>query len=253
VTARPILTGVNRVDARQGDGPDPAPDATATVALPLHGVAHTDDLAVQAFARHLAAAAGPAGRTIIAGMRAFLEGRPELLPDPPWSEPPPSGYRAVELLAAAAGCGDAEIARARWASRRDLAASAWILDPADGVEDLLCMLAGTARAVVVAEPDDPATRPVLDALNLTGRVTLAGEAELPALLAGGDALLIDTSWVPRLAAAHAAGHSTALIDRFGTNEATCGEPDLTARDLAGLRPGVAAWLATPPIARGARP
>jgi FMN phosphatase YigB (HAD superfamily) len=210
------------------------------VAVTLHGVAHSDDLAVQAFARHLSATAGARGRDgaqIIAGMRAFLEGKPHLLPDPPWSEPPATGDRAVKLLAVAAGCTDDDIARARRAARHDLARSAWILDPADGFEELLALLAGRTRLVVVADRDDPATGPVLDALELADRVVLVDDRTGP--IVDGPALLIDGTWAPRLAQARAAGHTTALVDRFG---ADAGEPDLRARDLPGLLPGIAAWL-----------
>ncbi len=215
------------------------------MALPLHGVAHSDDLAVQAFARHLAAAAGPAGRSVIAGMRAFLEDKPQLMPDPPWPAPPPTGYRAVEALAVAAGCGDTEIALARDASRRDLAGSAWILEPTDGIEDLLRLVDGRARLLVIADADDPATAPVLDALDLVERVETAGIADLvdtvrlASTLAPHPVLLIDVSWSPVLAAGRATGHTTAMIDRFRTG---LGEPDLRAADLSGLLPGIAAWL-----------
>lgn len=205
--------------------------------LTLHGVAHSDDLGVQAFARHLAAAAGTDGQPIIAGMRAFLEDKPHLAPPPPWSalrSAPATGYAAVELLAAAAGCSPEVIADARGASRADLAGSAWILDPADGLPDLLDLAVGRADVVVVAEPDDPATGPVLDALDLADRVILTAAPP-----ARGPALLIDTVWAPNLAAGQAAGRTTALLDRFGTGD---GRPDLRAADLPGLLPGISAWL-----------
>lgn len=208
-------------------------DERPLVVLTLHGVAHSDDLGVQAFARHLATAAGTGGQPIIAGMRAFLEHRPQLAA-PPWSTPPPTGYAAVEALAAAAGCTPEVIAHARGASRADLAGSAWILDPADGLPDLLELAVGRADVMVVAEPDDPATGPVLDALDLADRVTLTAAPP-----AGRPALVIDAAWTPNLAAARAAGQATALLDRFGTGDA---RPDLRAADLPGLLPGITAWL-----------
>jgi hypothetical protein len=223
------------------------------LALALPGVAYDDDIAVQAFARHLTAAAeasGGDGQVIVAGMRAFLEGKPGLLPDPPWSAPPPTGYRAVELLAGAAGCSHDDIARARLASRLDLAGSAWILDPADGLADLLDRADGRARVVAVTDQTDPSTGPVLDALDLTGRLDMVGDTELARALGGGPALLIDIAWAPRLADAHAAGHTTALIDRFGTGD---GRPDLRARDLRGLLPELTAWLNAPADREGAVP
>ncbi len=210
------------------------------IAVALHGVAHTDDLGVQAFARHLTAAATDAGRDgqpIIAGMRAFLEGKPHLAAAPPWSAPgsapPATGYQAVELLARAAGCTEDDVARARRASRQDLAGSAWILEPADGVDELFTLVDGRAAVLVVAADDDPATPPVLDALGLTDRFAV----EVPA----GPALVVDTAWTPRLAGAHATGQTTALLDRFGSG---AGHPDLRAADLPGLLPGIAAWLDT---------
>lgn len=204
------------------------------IAVALHGVAHTDDLGVQAFARHLTTAttaAGRDGQSIIAGMRAFLEAKPQLAAAPPWSTPPATGDEAVARLARAAGCGDDDIARARLASRRDLAGSAWILERADGVDDLFALADGRAEVLVLADPDDPATEPVLDALELTDRSAV----DVPT----GPALVVDTAWTPRLAAAHAAGRTTALLDRFGSG---AGDPDVRAADLPGLLPGIAAWL-----------
>lgn len=212
------------------------------VAVRLHGVAYDDDPAVQAFARHLQALVPD--RPVIAGMRAFLEDKPQLAPPPPWSgtsRPPATGHRAVEQLAVAAGLTPAQIDAARLASRHDLAGTAWILDPADGLPELLDLLSGRAAVVLVAEPDDPATGPVLDALALAlaGRFAVVHPVALRNTVTGRPALLIDTAWAPVLSAAHDAGATTALIDRFGTGDGT---PDLRAADLAGLRPGVAAWL-----------
>lgn len=220
------------------------------VAIALHGVAHTDDVGAQAFARHLAAAAqarGLDGRPVVAGMRAFLEGKPELAPPPPWSRPdgpppPATGDRAVELLAAAAGCPQAQIAAARRASRHDLAGTAWILDPADGLDELVGVLTGRAQVVLVADPDDPATGPVLDALELAGRFAVVDPAGLQNALTGRRALLVDAAWAPVLAAGAAAGHTTALVDRFSSGQ---GGPDLRAGDLSALRPGILAWLEGP--------
>ncbi len=60
-------------------------DGRPVVTVALHGVAQDDDLGVQAFARHLEAVAdhGSPGRSIVAGMRAFLEAKPQLAPPPP--------------------------------------------------------------------------------------------------------------------------------------------------------------------------
>lgn len=210
------------------------------VAVRLHGVAYDDDLAVQAFARHLQALAPD--RPIIAGMRAFLEDKPQLAPHPPWSgttRRPATGDRAVEQLAVAAGLAPAQIDAARLASRHDLAGTAWILDPADGLSELLGLLSGRVEVVLVAEPNDPATGPVLDALALAEGFAVVDHAALRNTVTGRPALLIDTAWPPVLTAAQEDGVTTALIDRFGAGDGT---PDLRAADLAGLLPGIAAWL-----------
>lgn len=226
-------------------------DGCPVIAVRLHGVAHDDDLGVQAFARHLDTVA--AGGSVVPGMRAFLEGKPQLAPPPPWARPPgtpppPTGYRAVELLAAAAGHTPVQIDDARRASRHDLAGTAWILDPAVGLDDLLDLLAGRAELVLAADPDDPATGPVLDTLELADRFAVVPADALPDALAGRRALVIDTAWAPALATAQGAGHATALVDRFGAGDGT---PDLRAADLAGLLPGVTAWLDRQPPAEGA--
>lgn len=214
------------------------------VTLPLHGGAYLDDLAGQAFARHLAAGSPDeaSGRRLIAGMRAFLENRPDLLPDPPWdtADAPSDGAEAIARLAAAAGHPPGEIAAARTAARHDLAASAWVLDPADGLDELRRLLAGRAALVLIADPADPATGPVLDALELTDLPVAADPAGRPA--AGREpasTLVIDTAWSDVLKTAHRAGRTTAVLDRFGRRQGT---PDLRAPTLAGLLPGIADWL-----------
>lgn len=225
------------------------------VTVALHGVAQDDDLGVQAFARHLESVADhqSPGRSIVAGMRAFLEAKPHLAPPPPWSpaSPPVTGYRAVAALAVAAGLSPAQIAGARRASRLDLAGSAWILDPADGLAELLDLLAGRADPVLFADPDDPATGPVLDALELTGRYPVRAPTELATDLAGRPALLIDADWPPGPVAAggSAGGVATALIDRFGSG---AGDPELRAPDLPDLLPGVTGWLERTARGEGAR-
>ena len=59
------------------------------------------------------------------------------------------GDQAVAVLAAAAGLPQARIEAARLASRHDLAATGWLLEPSDGLEDLLASLRG-ALVVVLA-------------------------------------------------------------------------------------------------------
>ncbi len=168
-----------------------------TVVLRLDGVVHSGDLAAQAFARHVAAAlpAEP-GRAVLAGMRGFLEGTPDLLaagielagPDLAAAE---DGEQAVELLAAAAGLDAAGVEAARRASRVDLAASAWVLDPPDGLAEIVAATAGRAGVAVLTVPNDPAADPVLEACELTGSVDavvrLPVSTALGQLLAAGGA------------------------------------------------------------------
>lgn len=217
------------------------PVGRPVLAFTLPGVAYHDDLAVQAFARHLTAAieaGGGNGRRIVAGMRSFLEGKPDLLPDPPWSTPPATGYRAVEQLAGELGCPPDVLARARSASRQDLARTAWLLDPADGLTDLLDRAGPRTRVVAVVHPADPATGAILEALELAGRAQIAGPADLDP--PGADRMvLIDAVWSPLLVRAQGTGARTVLIDRFGTG---AGRPDTRSPDLRSAVPAITAWL-----------
>ena len=231
--------------------PNPAPPRS--VLLQLDGVVHTGDLAVQSFARHVASAV-PAdrGRAVLAGMRGFLEGKPELLAagtqlagaDLLDAE---DGDRAVELLAAAAGLGAREVAAARRASRMDLAASAWIVEPADGVTRMLDLLDRRASVAVLTLPDDPAAGAVLAACGLTDRVELLAlptPAAVGRLLEGNDGeprrvMAIGTRWSGDLEVAAAAGCLTVLVDRFGRGR---GAPTWRTAGCAGLVDIVRSWI-----------
>jgi hypothetical protein len=213
--------------------------------LGFDGILFTDDLAVQAFARHVAARCPEPG-AVIGGMRGFLEGRPELIPPGIWRSTPQTGEDAVRRLAAAAGVSAAEVEQARRASRADLAASAWLLDRADGLDELLARLADLGPVSVLADPADPATTAVLDALNLApGAVTGIDSVVDPATAAPGGcegerpALVIEAAFTSTLDQAGRTGAITVVVDRFG---AGAGTPTLRAPDLPGLAGPLAAAL-----------
>ncbi|MGS0687823.1 hypothetical protein ACVBEQ_22140 [Nakamurella sp. GG22] len=217
------------------------------VVLRLDGVIHAGDVAVQSFARH-AAGALPAdqARAVIAGMRGFLERAPGAA-GPRDAE---DGDQAVAVLAAAAGLPQARIEAARLASRHDLAATGWLLEPSDGLENLLASLRG-ALVVVLTTAPDPAAAAVLDACELTDRVDMVTEGPVTSVLpvvlerigattAPERLLMIGTRWVGELAAAQAAGAATGMVDRFARN---LGTPTWRSAELAGLVEPARQWCA----------
>ncbi len=227
--------------------------------LRLDGVVHTSDLPVQSFARHLTEHL-PAElvRPLIAGMRGFLENKPELIPAGTDFADAEDGYQAVEQLALAAGLTTAQIADARLASRADLAASAWAVEASDGLETLLDGLGADSVGAdcligVFAEPADPATAAVLEALDLNGRVTLLPASLEDAItrlhgIATPDGrpnriLVIGTRWVGELDAAAAAGCVTAMVDRYRRGS---GSPQWRAHGLPGLTEQIRFWAAAGP-------
>lgn len=219
------------------------------VVLRLDGVVHPADLAVQSFGRHVAEGL-PAdrGRAVIAGMRGFLEHGPV----PTELRDAEDGDQAIALLAAAAGLPPARIEAARLASRHDLAANAWLLDPSNGLEELLASLPGRTLVVVLTTAPDPAAAAVLDACELTDRVDLVTDLPVTAVLpmvlqrigaqaTPGLLLMIGTRWTGELAEAQAAGAATALVDRFRRN---LGTPTWRSVDVAGLQEPAAHWCAS---------
>jgi hypothetical protein len=137
------------------------------VLLRFDGVLHASDLPVQSFARHLTQTL-PADqvRVLIAGMRGFLEGKPELIPEGIELAGAEDGYQAVEILGRAAGLSAETITAAYRASRVDLAGSAWAVDASDGLEDLIAAIKGQAHLAVLTEPGDPAPAAVLDSAGI---------------------------------------------------------------------------------------
>lgn len=217
--------------------------------LCLDGVVHISDLPVQAFARRITERLPADGiRPVIAGMRGFLEGRPELIPSDIDVSAAEDGYQAVEILARAAGLDAVGISTARAASRTDLAASAWAVDPAEGLQDLLALIGDSARVLLLAGPADPAARPVLSSIELTVDEIVDAPADLAVMqiLARKDApdpdrlLMIGSSWAGELEPAQKQGCHTLLVDRFGRGR---GNPSFRSPDLEGLIDPVGSWLA----------
>lgn len=208
-----------------------------SVLLCLDGIVHDSDLPVQAFARHLAQelSAGQI-RPIIAGMRGYLEAKPDLMPVGIDLTDAEDGYQAVETLARAADLTPEQIAAARRASREDLAASAWAVDRTDGLDELLAQLGGDAAVAVLVEPGDPAAAAVLESVDLPGATVV--DCIEPAI---GDQrrLVIGTRWAGQLAEAHDARCDTALVDRFALGR---GAPTFRSPDLTGLVGPVRGWL-----------
>lgn len=218
-----------------------------TVLLCFDGVVYLGDLPVQAFARHLTEQlTADEIRPVIAGMRGFLESKTELIPAGVDLSGAEDGYQAVEVLARTAGLDSAAIAAARRASRLDLAASAWAVDPAAGLDALVAEIRTAARVVLLTEPGDPAAHPVLESLELTVDDivdTAMGSAIALVQRETGATperlLVIGTRWTDQLASAQAAGCATALIDRFARGR---GAPTFRSCDLAGLLEPVRGWL-----------
>ncbi|MET0863571.1 MAG: hypothetical protein ABWZ98_04495 [Nakamurella sp.] len=223
--------------------------------LRLDGVLHNSDLPVQSFARHLTEAL-PAElvRPMIAGMRGFLENKPELLPVGADFGAAEDGYQAVEHLALSAGLSPQHITAAYRASRRDLSGSAWAVDAQDGLPELLAGLSPDVALAVYAEPGDPAAPAVLEAVEL-GQVELFA-APLPGIIdqllgrldpasRPDRILVVGTRWDGELDLAAAAGCRTALVDRYRRRR---GSPDVRAADLAGLTEHIRSWAGLTKIA-----
>jgi len=232
--------------------------------LDFDGTLYLGDLPVQAYARHVAdQLPEPDAIGLIAALRFFLEGKFTELPGPGGSrssnltgvdlQAAEDGFHAVEILGAAAGLGEEAISAAYRAARRDLAASAFALEAPEGLPELLAEL-GDVHVRVVTNADADGVQAVLTAIGVARYVddvvTDAGKpASMPGLVqdtlaavgAGGEParlLAVGDRWAMDLAAAHAAGAVTALIDRFGRGD---GSPTFRAPDFAGLIPHIRRW------------
>ncbi len=226
---------------------DTVPPPRIALMLDFDGTAYVGDLPVQAYARRLAEQLPePAGVALIAGARRFLERRE--VPGDPGTDlsAAEDGYQAVELLAVAAGLDAGQISAGYRASRHDLAASAFALDPVEGLAALLHELGSLAVVKVISNADATGVHEVLDGVGLTPWldevIVDAGKPDCwPDLLRRtidlvGSArriMAVGDRWNGDLAAVAAAGGWTALIDRFDRRDGT---PDVTGPDLAGLLP-----------------
>lgn len=222
--------------------PTPAPCA---VLLRFDGIVHTSDLPTQAFARHLAEAL-PAEQNaqLIGGMRGFLEGKPDLIPPGVDLSGAEDGDQAVEILARAAGLTPPVIGQARSQARRDLAASVWAVDAADGLDELLAATHG-AYLAVLAGPDDPAAAALLASEEIsvdelirapigTAIESLGSRAERSAIT------VIGTRWAGELELAQDAGCGTVLVDRCSTGRGT---PAVRCSNLREAAEAVSAQIA----------
>jgi len=233
------------------------------VLLAVDGVVQVSDLAVQSFARHatdqLPPTADDATRALIGGMRGFLEGRPDLLPSDPAVRQAmgdaEDGDQAVEILCRAAGLTPRQIGAARRAARVDLANSAWAIEAAPGLTELIAGLPADSYVAVVAH-DLTGVAEIVDSIGLTadiddvlgdpggseGREQLVDQVIAAGVGSAPDRLLVVGSrWDPDLAVPHAAGCTTALVDRFGRGRGT---PTWRGAQLADMVGDILRWAAT---------
>ncbi len=231
--------------------------------LGIDGVVEVSDLAAQSFARHatdhLPQPADDVTRALIGGMRGFLEGRPEFLPSDPAVigalDNAEDGDQAVEILCRAAGLTPRQIVEARHAARVDLANSAWAIEAAPGLAQLIVGIPPDTHLAAVAH-DATGIAEVLDSVGITDRIdeflvdqggTEGREQVVRHVLAAvgltttpDRLLVVGARWDPDLAVPQAAGCTTALVDRFGHGRGT---PTWRARGLAGLVANVVGWAA----------
>lgn len=229
------------------------------VLLRFDGIVHTSDLPTQAFARHLAETL-PAEQNarLIGGMRGFLEAKSELIPADIDLSAAEDGDQAVEILARAAGLAQPTIDRARAEGRRDLAASVWAVDAADGLDELLAAVDG-GHLAVLGEPDDPAAAALLASEEIAADELILGPigAAIERLVVErlvaerdgavervGDTVeprgeaeprgitVVSTRWSGELAVAQQAGCVTVLVDRRGTGRGTPTVRCATLREAA---------------------
>jgi hypothetical protein len=167
------------------------------------------------------------------------------------------GDHAVEILCRAIGLTPRQIVAARRASRVDLANSAWAIDAAPGLAELVAGIPSDSSVAVVAN-DLTGVPDVVNAIGIASAVDEflldAGGAEgreqviehrLAATGAGSSPdrlLVVGSRWDPDLAVPHAAGCTTALVDRFGRGRGT---PTWRDAELAGLVPEILRWASIP--------
>lgn len=227
---------------------------TVALLLDFDGTAYVSDLPVQSYARHAAEQLSvTAGTGLVAAVRAFLEQRTDILGDPRLDlSTADDGYRAVELAGSAFGLDAATLSAAYRASRRDLAASAFAVEPAEGLIELLAELAGTALTVLVTNSDPDGVIQVLEATGLAPLIdcviTDAGKPQsLPGIASralqqagvGPQQLIsIGDRWTIDLAPVAAIGGATAYLDRYGRGD---GSPTFRGPDLGSMIGDIGSW------------
>ncbi|GAA2012769.1 hypothetical protein JL107_06110 [Nakamurella flavida] len=213
--------------------PPIVPDARWAVwLLGVDGTVFSGDVAVQAFARHAGTTLTDDGRrTLIAAMRGLLERRRGLLPAGVDLAAAQNGHQAVAVTAHALGVSDDDLAAAHRAARIDLARTAWMLDPADGLADLLAHPQVGPVHLVADPPDDPAAPEVLAAVIPDGRVQLSAAPHWATETAVGPVLVVADAWSAATAEAGGAGAAVTVLDRF---DRRVGAPEVTVRSLADL-------------------
>lgn len=227
---------------------------TAVLLLDFDGTAYVSDLPVQSYARHAAEQlSGSAGIGLVAAVRAFLERRSDIPGDPHLDlSAADDGYRAVELAGGAFGLGAPALSTAYRASRRDLAASAFAVEPADGLVELLTELRGRASTMLVTNSDSNGVSQVLDSTGLAPLIdeviTDAGKPELlpgiawAALRRAGiepqQLISIGDRWGADLAPVAALGGATAYVDRYHRGD---GAPTFRGPDLGSMVRGIGSW------------
>ena len=159
-------------------------------------------------------------RPVIAGMRGFLEGKPELIPPDVDLSAAEDGYQAVEILARAAGLSaGARSQRHGWPSRADLVGQR--LGGRQPTGSPSCSPSRPAvPGRVLAEPGDPAAAAVLDALGIDGRRASSTGRPAPRSRTRRWCWSSGPAGPANWQSAQHAGCATALVDRFGRGRGT---------------------------------
>lgn len=226
------------------------------IVLDFDGTVYRGDLAVQAYARRVAEQLDTLTATqVIAGMRAFLEGKPQPLGMPPEFDTAEDGFQLVHALSDAAGLPDGLRRHAYRASRHDLARSAFALNPEPGLAEWLTDITSESTVWLVTDAPLAGIREVLDAVGLLALVdeiipTVGKPAGMTAIadravaVAGRPerSIAVGDRWAADLAAIAAAGGRTAHLDRYGRE---LGDPTWRDAGFGPLLPALSAWAADP--------
>jgi FMN phosphatase YigB (HAD superfamily) len=194
--------------------------------------------------------AGPRHAAIDEQIRSRLGG---FLDGAPGSPEYLDGYAAVADLAADHATSE-QLQAAYQASRQALATGTLTVSTPPGLAAFLHTIGPGVERVLVTNAPPSGIAETLSALGLRNAIdriiTSAGKPAgwsdlLPDLIGARPAshvMAVGDIWGNDLAAPHAAGCATALIDRFGHH---AGPANLTARTFEELYPGIHAWAADP--------